>query len=115
MEAAIDRIMQTYALLMNRSTAASEEARRKVTDYVSKLFEAGEKRPASAGCLRPDLFARTRRQRRSREGGIYGTLTRFRAMHSRFQQGRAGTSVRPVYLRSFHAGAHRAFWRPRSL
>jgi hypothetical protein len=45
MEAAIDRIMQTYALLVNRSTAASDEARAKVTDYVSKLFEAGEKDP----------------------------------------------------------------------
>ena len=45
MEAAIDRIMQTYALLMNRSSAASEEARSKVTDYVSKLFEAGERDP----------------------------------------------------------------------
>ena len=43
MEAAIDRIMNTYDLLMNRSTAASAEARAKVTDYVSKLFEAGEK------------------------------------------------------------------------
>ena len=45
MEAAIDRIMQTYALLVNRSAAASEEARAKVTDYVAKLFEAGEKDP----------------------------------------------------------------------
>jgi hypothetical protein len=45
MEAAIDRIMQTYALLVNRSTAASDEARAKVTDYVSKLFEAGERDP----------------------------------------------------------------------
>jgi hypothetical protein len=43
MEAAIDRIMQTYALLVNRSTAATEEARVKVTDYLTKLFEAGEK------------------------------------------------------------------------
>jgi hypothetical protein len=43
MEAAIDRIMQTYALLMNHSVAASEEARAKVTDYVEKLVEAGEK------------------------------------------------------------------------
>ena len=42
MEAAIDRIMQTYALLVNRSAAASEEARAKVTDYVAKLFEAVE-------------------------------------------------------------------------
>ena len=43
MEAAIDRIMHTYDLLLNRSTAASEEAREKVTDYVKTLFEAGEK------------------------------------------------------------------------
>ena len=43
MEAAIDRIMQTYALLVNRSAATSEEARAKVTDYLTKLFEAGEK------------------------------------------------------------------------
>ena len=45
MEAAIDRIMQTYALLVNSSAAASEEVRAKVTDYVSTLFEAGEKDP----------------------------------------------------------------------
>ena len=43
MEAAIDRIMQTYALLVNRSAAASDEARARVTDYVRTLFEAGEK------------------------------------------------------------------------
>ena len=43
MEAAIDRIMQTYDLLMNRRAAASAEARAKVTDYVTTLFEAGEK------------------------------------------------------------------------
>lgn len=43
MEAAIDRIMQTYALLVNRSGAATDEARAKVTAYVSTLFEAGEK------------------------------------------------------------------------
>jgi hypothetical protein len=46
MEAAIDRIMQTYALLMNSSSAiGSEEARAKVTEYVGKLFQAGEKDP----------------------------------------------------------------------
>ena len=45
MEAAIDRIMQTYALLMRNSAAASEEARAKVTAYVTTLFEAGEKDP----------------------------------------------------------------------
>ena len=43
MEAAIDRIMQTYDLLVNRTAAASDEARAKVTDYVTTLFEAGEK------------------------------------------------------------------------
>jgi hypothetical protein len=43
MEAAIERIMQTYALLVNRSAAATEEARIAVTDYLTKLFEAGEK------------------------------------------------------------------------
>jgi hypothetical protein len=45
MEAAIDRIMQTYALLVKNSSAGAEEARAKVTDYVAKLFEAGEKDP----------------------------------------------------------------------
>jgi hypothetical protein len=45
MEAAIDRIMQTYALLVNRSAPASEETRAKVTDYVTTLFTAGEKDP----------------------------------------------------------------------
>jgi hypothetical protein len=43
MEAAIDRIMLTYDLLVNRSAAASVEARAKVTDYVTTLFEGGEK------------------------------------------------------------------------
>jgi hypothetical protein len=43
MEAAIDRIMHTYDLLLNRTSAASAEARVKVTDYVKTLFEAGEK------------------------------------------------------------------------
>jgi hypothetical protein len=45
METAIDRIMQTYDLLMNRNAAATAEARAKVTDYVTTLFEAGEKDP----------------------------------------------------------------------
>ena len=43
MEAAIDRIMHTYDLLVNRTAAASSEAREKVTNYVNTLFEAGEK------------------------------------------------------------------------
>ena len=43
MEAAIDRIMMTYDLLVNRTAAASAEARAKVTDYVNTLVEAGEK------------------------------------------------------------------------
>ncbi len=43
MQAAIDRIMQTYDMLLNRTKAADDEAREKVTDYVKKLFDAGEK------------------------------------------------------------------------
>ncbi len=43
METAIDRIMHTYGLLVNRTATASAEARAKVTDYVTTLFEAGEK------------------------------------------------------------------------
>ena len=43
MEAAIDRIMMTYDLLMNRTAAASAEVRAKVTDYLNTLFEAGER------------------------------------------------------------------------
>jgi hypothetical protein len=43
MEAAIDRIMMTYDLLLNRSASASAEARVKVTEYVTTLFDGGEK------------------------------------------------------------------------
>ena len=43
METAIDRIMLTYDLLVNRSAAARAEARAKVTEYLTKLCEAGEK------------------------------------------------------------------------
>jgi len=43
MDTAIDRIMQTYDMMVNRSAAASEEARAKVTEYVTMLFDAGEK------------------------------------------------------------------------
>ncbi len=43
MEPAIDRIMMTYDLLVNRTAAASAEARAKVTDYLATLMEAGEK------------------------------------------------------------------------
>jgi hypothetical protein len=43
MDSAIDRIMQTYDLLVNQTAAASAEARARVTEYVGKLFEAGEK------------------------------------------------------------------------
>ena len=42
MDSAIDRIMHTYDLLVNQTAAASTEARAKVTDYVAKLFDAGE-------------------------------------------------------------------------
>jgi hypothetical protein len=43
MEPVIDRIMLTYDLLLDRSAAASAEARAKVTSYLAMLMEAGEK------------------------------------------------------------------------
>ena len=43
MEAAIERIMHTYDLLLNRTKAAGDEARAKVTAYLATLVEAGEK------------------------------------------------------------------------
>jgi hypothetical protein len=43
MDAAIDRIMQTYDLMLNRTAAAGAESRAKVTDYVRMLVDAGEK------------------------------------------------------------------------
>jgi hypothetical protein len=43
MQTAIDRIMHTYDLMMSRTQAASDEARVKVTDYLTSLFEGGEK------------------------------------------------------------------------
>jgi hypothetical protein len=45
MDAVIDRIMRTYNLMVNRSSAASMEARTKVRDYVKMLFDGGEKDP----------------------------------------------------------------------
>jgi len=43
MEAAIDRIMMTYDLLVNRSAAANADTRARVTQYLAMLMEAGEK------------------------------------------------------------------------
>jgi len=43
METALDRIMMTYDLLANRTSAASSQARAKVREYLTTLFEAGER------------------------------------------------------------------------
>lgn len=43
MQIAIERIMQTYDLLANASAAARAQARTRVTDYLTVLFEGGEK------------------------------------------------------------------------
>ena len=43
MQAAIDRIMQTYGLLMNQTAVSTDETREKVTESVKTLFDAGEK------------------------------------------------------------------------
>jgi hypothetical protein len=45
MQAAIDRIMQSYDLLTTLPPDARAEARVKVTRYVKMLFEAGERDP----------------------------------------------------------------------
>ncbi len=71
MEAAIDRIMMTYDLLLNRSAAASAEARVKVTEYVTTLFEAGEKDMHRLTVCGLTYLARTRRIERSRQGRLY--------------------------------------------
>jgi hypothetical protein len=43
MNTAIDRIMKTYDLMANRTAAANEEAREKVSNYIKTLFDGGEK------------------------------------------------------------------------
>jgi hypothetical protein len=45
MNTAIDRIMKTYDLMANRTAAANDEAREKVSNYIKTLFEGGEKDP----------------------------------------------------------------------
>ena len=45
MQTAIDRIMHTYEMMLNRTNAANEEARTKVSDYIKVLFDGGEKDP----------------------------------------------------------------------
>jgi hypothetical protein len=45
MEAALDRVMQTYELMLGRTAARSAEARARVRDYLTTLFEAGERDP----------------------------------------------------------------------
>jgi hypothetical protein len=42
MQAVIDRVMLTYDLLANRTAAASDEARLKLTEYLATLSAAGE-------------------------------------------------------------------------
>ena len=75
MEAALDRIMTTYDLLANRSSAASAQARAKVRDYLTTLFEAGEQDTAPPHRVRADLSAPARWQQRSGEVGIYRALS----------------------------------------
>jgi len=43
MESALERIMLAYDLLARRTPAQSAAARAQVTDYVTTLFEAGER------------------------------------------------------------------------
>ncbi|MGH6716779.1 MAG: hypothetical protein ACREDC_11385 [Bradyrhizobium sp.] len=43
MRKAVDRIMEIYALLKSHPAEASPQVRAKVTDYLTMLFEAGER------------------------------------------------------------------------
>ena len=45
MQTAIDRIMHTYEMMLNRTQVANDEARTKVSNYIHSLFEGGEKDP----------------------------------------------------------------------
>ena len=45
MQTAIDRIMHTYEMMLNRTQLANDEARTKVSNYIQSLFEGGEKDP----------------------------------------------------------------------
>ena len=45
MQTAIDRIMHTYEMMVNRTQTANEEARTKVSNYIQSLFDGGEKDP----------------------------------------------------------------------
>jgi hypothetical protein len=45
MQTAIDRIMQTYEMMLSRTQAANDDARAKVSQYIQSLFEGGEKDP----------------------------------------------------------------------
>jgi len=44
-ETAINRIMQTYDMMVNHSQAVRAEERGKVADYVKMLFDGGETDP----------------------------------------------------------------------
>ena len=45
MQTAIDRIMHTYEMMLNRTQLANDEARTKVSNYIQSLFDGGEKDP----------------------------------------------------------------------
>ncbi len=45
MQDAIDRIMRTYEMMVNRSSDANDEARTKVSNYIQTLFDGGERDP----------------------------------------------------------------------
>jgi len=45
MEAVLERILKTYDLLANRTTALGDDARAKLTDYLAMLAQGGENDP----------------------------------------------------------------------
>jgi hypothetical protein len=45
MQTAIERIMHTYEMMVNRTQDANDDARAKVSSYIQSLFDGGEKDP----------------------------------------------------------------------
>ena len=45
MQTAIERIMHTYEMMVNRTQDANDDARMKVSSYIQSLFDGGEKDP----------------------------------------------------------------------
>ena len=87
MDSAIDRIMQTYDLLVNQHRRRQRRGPRQGDGICRQTVRGRREGHPSAHGVRADLFARTRWQQRSGEGGVYG------AVKVRARPPRSATSV----------------------